>query len=360
MINKVSVFQDVMDNFNEFKEYVKTLSITKPSPVFSISTGIEDVIKETRNSRTLIVYDPAVLELVNKVILDRFKTCQSLTEDDLVVKLARNHVTFIRYDEGGFFDWHIDHEKYRINNGQKWLECHLLLCLDAPESGGELEIKTPEVTSFLMIENQAIVFDKNMEHRGSMVTKGTKIIMTIDVMVSNQITVDTEGIGLKSMDCLLNNQTFMSSHVTNVSNALKDYKVIMFDYIYLKNNASIQGRPDTIELVYDCKGLYYKKHNGKEWYRTDESESESFDIWNSVNLIASDLQEVVEAQVGDEVVKFSKVNKSIPMGTKWDTASIIRTDTVNIPTKIEYTYYCNEVSYDTIDITRCVGVLQSC
>ena len=111
------------------------------------------------------------------------------------MKLARNHVTFIRYDEGGFFNWHADHEKFVLNNRNKWLEMHLVYCLEAAEEGGNLLIRSPplqgSVNSYeeLNIPYQAngcVIFDKRMQHCSTPVIRGSKLIVTLVVLVSTR------------------------------------------------------------------------------------------------------------------------------------------------------------------------------
>ena len=60
---------------------------------------------------------------------------------ELVVSFARDYVTFIKYEEGGFFDWHKDFEKITVNDGKNIKEMHLLFCIEGPKEGGELLIK---------------------------------------------------------------------------------------------------------------------------------------------------------------------------------------------------------------------------
>jgi hypothetical protein len=76
------------------------------------------------------------VDFIKSTILDQFEKSNS----DLVVKLARDYVTFIKYSAGEFFEWHRDHERYVINQRDRWIEAHLMYCLKAPQVGGNLDI----------------------------------------------------------------------------------------------------------------------------------------------------------------------------------------------------------------------------
>jgi hypothetical protein len=120
--------------------------------------------------------------------------------------LARDYVTFIKYEKGGFFDWHVDHEKVRINHGENgFKEMHFIYCVQGCLEGGQLLIKKrvsadgllpqqPEKEKIMeisveeaRISNAGVVFDKSMEHKGAEVLEGTKIIMTIDLYVVSEL-----------------------------------------------------------------------------------------------------------------------------------------------------------------------------
>lgn len=137
MKSRCEIFDDIMDpnDFRQIYDYAMNLEINKSSPVFHLASGQEIVDPKVRKSKTFVVDDPSLLELVEKTVLKQFHNKQSNKEKELIVKLARDRVTFIKYDKGGLFDWHIDHEKYSINDGRKWLECHLILGIIAPEDG---------------------------------------------------------------------------------------------------------------------------------------------------------------------------------------------------------------------------------
>lgn len=154
-----------------------------PSFVFDTQKS-ENVVNQTvRNSKTLHVKDPQLLAFVESQILIPIMEENS----ELNISLARDYVTFIKYDVGGFFDWHVDFEKVTINGGKYMKEMHLLFCIQAPNEGGELLLKKDGETLVIQAPktlNSAVIFDKLLEHRAEEVKAGQKIIMTVDVFVS--------------------------------------------------------------------------------------------------------------------------------------------------------------------------------
>jgi hypothetical protein len=99
--------------------------------------------------------------------------------------MVRDHVTLLKYEKGDFFDWHQDYEKFVMNKRQLYIEGHLLFCISAPESGGELELGY-DGEKYSYVQNGAVLFDKLKRHRACKVDAGTKILMAIDVMYKHR------------------------------------------------------------------------------------------------------------------------------------------------------------------------------
>lgn len=255
MQGNIEVYDNLLEKetFADLKKYVDTLPFDQPTPVFHIPSG-QDVIDQTvRDSLSVTVNDSSVLEMVRRAVIQQFTTRQSNQETDLVVKLARNYVTFIHYNNGGQFDWHTDHERVRINGGQRWLECHLLLCITAPQSGGELEVQiNSNTTKFPMDTNRCIVFDKALMHRGCVVTGGTKQIMTVDVLVSTEAVQSYGVLGLEVVQYLTADQSFMTPY-NGVDDILVDLtgEGMLFELIKLETDEG------SATIICDCAGVYY-------------------------------------------------------------------------------------------------------
>ncbi len=231
LIGQIKTFDGVLsnDDFNCLKDYTDKLNFDTPSFVFNRQT--ETLIKDTdvRSSKTVIINDKALREFIDKKLLDKIRS------QGYVINIARNHLTFIRYDVGDFFDWHQDFEKYVINDRYKWVEMHMLFCLQAPIKGGELEIKlfNDDMQTIAMNVNRAIIFDKYLEHKGTTVIEGTKLILTVDILISQ-----TE----------ILNSTILDYHILNNLRNMNDglYQVVgTYNYKLFKKLPSYLNSDDT-------------------------------------------------------------------------------------------------------------------
>lgn len=190
--NAVLPYHDILsgDDLIMLQSFAKKLSFPDtPSFVFHREEKKQKIDEKVRNSHTVHVKDRQLLLFIEERILKR---CQQLNPE-LVIKFARDYVTFIKYTPGGFFDWHVDFEKVVVNGGASVKEMHLLFCLEGPSaggSGGEFLVKTPntsEIQQFTEAKttNQALIFDKLLEHRAETLNMGEKVIMTVDVFVNS-------------------------------------------------------------------------------------------------------------------------------------------------------------------------------
>lgn len=225
--NLIQRFPNLLDenSLEKIQGYAHSLNFqAHPSFVFNRETEENTIDPEVRKSKTCTTKDAGLMTFLNDYVLCKMN---EIVKGLYTFKLARDYVTFIRYDEGDFFDWHVDFEKVRVNHGENgFKEMHFLFCVQGCLEGGELLIKEPkqkstpaapaksldseeakeikeakEVMDTWAIEadvikvqeakttNAAVVFDKLMEHKGARVTKGTKIIMTIDLYVLSQARV---------------------------------------------------------------------------------------------------------------------------------------------------------------------------
>lgn len=200
--NLIIPFSNLLDQKgqNSLKEFTHSLNFqANPSFVFHRKTQENVIDPEVRKSKTCFSKDPDLLQFINDTLLVQMNNA---VNSKYTFKLARDYVTFIRYDKGDFFDWHTDFEKLRVNHGDNgFKEMHFLYCIQAPVSGGQLlikkgvEVTEPALSSDIIAvqeactENSAVVFDKLMQHSGAEVKEGTKIIMTVDLYVLSEARV---------------------------------------------------------------------------------------------------------------------------------------------------------------------------
>lgn len=363
--NHISVFKEFMNPaiFLELQKYVSGLPINAATPVFNISTGENIVDPNVRNSRYITMNDESVLKMLRKYFIERFKE----VNPDLVVELARSYYTFIRYDEGGFFDWHEDNERFRINSGQRWLECHAILCLEPPSDGGELEIADRKIQ---LERNTCVVFDKRLIHRGAPVNKGIKVIMTLDVLVSTICAQSYQCLGTEAADCLQKVVTFMTPY--NDEAIVKDFPPgsIVFEYLEISKTDNDQDKdekpkwyrrvkPTIHRFIIDCNGIYL--HNNQVHGRKTGPRARRTSKKVDMDDLLSEVLSAEDVNVIGTLsrVKFPQGSRPIPRKTDQSNtfSSIVIADGVMTPRKLSATYHCNETNYDQFDIYQYVGVL---
>jgi len=113
MLNQVQGYTAFLEpaEFAELLSYVTTLPLDQPTPVFSVAQSKNIIDSDIRKSLSVMVDDPNLLRFIEKALLDKLAR-----EESLIVKLARDKVTFIKYYEGGHFDWHADRADMRYSN----------------------------------------------------------------------------------------------------------------------------------------------------------------------------------------------------------------------------------------------------
>lgn len=247
--NKVQQYNDFLtdENFNQLKDYVNTLNFSKPSFVFNIPNKENVIDEKVRKSQTVITDDKSIVNFTKNVILKI---------PDVNMKMVNNYVTFIKYEEGGFFDWHNDFSKFTINKGTKFVECHFLFCIEEPEEGGDLLIRDK---SYEYKKNSVIMFDKSQDHKADVVKKGTKIIMTVDVLTSSNKDHIYEPIDVNEyleFNKLTNNFGALSYNLNFIESIYNEETDVMFAYL------NINGRI----IIYDKQGIFY--FNNKDEYDT--------------------------------------------------------------------------------------------
>lgn len=97
--------------------------------------------------------------------------------------LLRDDIEMIRYREGDFFKKHVDTINYYSNEFTSYT---CIINIQSCESGGETIIHTTDGKHEFKQSNNVgsvLLFQKQLEHEGAMVTKGEKIITVCNIMV---------------------------------------------------------------------------------------------------------------------------------------------------------------------------------
>ena len=481
LIGKVMTYDTILpyEKHQELKKFANNLPFETPSFVFNTHDNKNEINKDVRNSKTVILDNKDILEFINTILLKPFKTKNS----HLTIKLARNHVTFIKYEKNDFFDWHNDFEKIVLNKRNKWLEMQFIYCIVSPELGGELqilkdnekkktyyddelklmkwyeklqdiiEIKNNDKNIFkwdkklqraikikyhdkifkydknifkydqVCTENCAIVFDKVLKHRGQRIIKGTKIIIVLDLLISNKQLLTIENYTLQT-DKLLNlfNEdkiNIMCSYSQDILIKLYHDKLIKFSSVILFKYININD----YKIYLDYRGVFYivspsgiiwkreintlkllqekrmKNKNKKVIYDAyyhsveakigraveffspyNDSANDSNDYSNNYHTYFDPEYKFIEIFLGQSEIHDLQemINIDLPLNITHDNISnntsiliptikqnniddidlYVEKNYLNTRRNIEYTYHCNEPSYDKIEVNIVYGIIK--
>ena len=213
--NAIFTYDNVLpaQQLDQLTKFVHKLDFDNhPSFVYHTVEKHDKIDETIRKSQTVYSHDPALMAFISQELLPRLVSLSKKNDkfDELTFELGRDYVIFIKYKPGGFFDWHVDHEKILLASPPTgFKEMHMIFCLEGASEGGTLSIqlsdssvesvserseksekteKTEKITAYSEVtaKNSCLLFDKQLKHRADTVKSGTKMIMTVDVFVSLQ------------------------------------------------------------------------------------------------------------------------------------------------------------------------------
>lgn len=152
----------------------------EPSQVYRVREQDKVINPDLRQSQFCAVKDAGVFALAEAVV-----AALNEKDADVAYSLVRNDVTYIRYEEGGYFKAHEDYLSLTSNTIQEYT---LLLCVggDSGAKGGEtvftvnpyFRISSHESTT----PGHALLFRKDIVHEGSVLREGGhKEILTLNL-----------------------------------------------------------------------------------------------------------------------------------------------------------------------------------
>uniref|UniRef100_A0A0G4G062 Uncharacterized protein n=1 Tax=Chromera velia CCMP2878 TaxID=1169474 RepID=A0A0G4G062_9ALVE len=159
---------------------------TKPfekSQLYSSATESKYVDESLRQSKFRIFEEEKLFDLLVPLV-ERL----SNEDEECTFAIRRNDVTHIVYEEGGFFQTHRDFLSVKSNLIEEYT---LILCVTPPDKaqagvqGGETKICINPTTSHLCkgttVPGSGVLFRKDLRHEGSLLEKGEKHILTLNV-----------------------------------------------------------------------------------------------------------------------------------------------------------------------------------
>jgi len=155
----------------------------EPSDVYSTSANEKTIRTDLRLSEKRIYNDETLFQ-VGKQILDEIN--QKITGKKFII--YKNNITYIKYNEGGFFKSHEDYLSVTSNLVEEY---SMILCINGKCDGGETILQFNELFSYkcekTKISGGCLLFRKDIPHEGALVKNGTKEILTYNVWcIKNQ------------------------------------------------------------------------------------------------------------------------------------------------------------------------------
>lgn len=189
-----------------------------------------------------------------------------------------------------------------------------------------------------------------------------KLIMTVDVMVSNKDILTSLENSLELQYALNRRVSFISEDIGAAKAMLTDLKEVVFNYVRIHSKSGIAV------FIYDHDGLMYYKQDstGKETYY-DDIDPEYRSYFSSENIVEEMTGYVeIESLIQDdfsEINDGSLWNRPIPDGTRFtkaegsDYVQFHVIDKIEPVKKLSYMYHCNESNYESYNIYQGIGVL---
>lgn len=172
-IKEFTCFADLTKQANEM--LAKSDKVVEPSKLYSSLTETKFLDASQRNSVYRIFTDKKHFELAEQYV-------KRLNELDSVYfyKLVRNDITHIIYEKGGFFKRHEDYLSLTTNCLEEYT---MIIYLNSDCIGGETVFHLNKFLSHASVpeEGKVVIFRKDLEHEGNLVTSGRKEILTANL-----------------------------------------------------------------------------------------------------------------------------------------------------------------------------------
>lgn len=132
---------------------------------------------DKRLSQFKAITDPALFQLGDKLIKKL-----STMDDEYNYTLVPNDITYIKYEKGGFFKAHEDYLSVLSNVVEEYT---LIVCMEADCEGGRtifhINKYFKHISDNSIKKDHCILFRKDIQHEGEILTSGTKHILTFNL-----------------------------------------------------------------------------------------------------------------------------------------------------------------------------------
>jgi hypothetical protein len=301
-------------NQEKINELLELLSIDNrdylESQVYVTSEKKNIIEKTVRSSKKIEYKDEQLFNWVNTNCI------QNLNTDTYRFILIHNDITVIKYNQGDFFKKHQDFVTLHSNEFYNYT---FVVCLHACEDGGETLLYDSQDTaqSFITGKKQGsiLVFPKDTFHEGKMIEKGTKIILSGNLIcLKNKDPLDLE-----------NNEEYL---IVMLNDGKTPY---ILSIAYLR-----QFHPQTMYISsYDFKKSSDPNHDNIQYHIEKELTNEQFQYFYK------------QIQNNNDFAQLSELNNKLNyIGFKDDSVSMKFINYVNGDS--EKTFLCKPHNYNKL------------
>lgn len=197
-------------------EYIKKdESEFSPSQLYVPADEKKIIDVDKRQSAFKAIVKKELFELADKLI-QKLNIIDTFSEYTLI----RNDITYIKYETGGFFKPHEDYLSVTSNVIEEYT---LIICANEEIcEGGETKFYVNEFSEYSSIEstipNHTLLFRKDLKHEGTVITKGTKDIVVMNLWATpklnkNMVVVSFED--NKNVYCIPENNIMLFPNTLN-------------------------------------------------------------------------------------------------------------------------------------------------
>jgi hypothetical protein len=288
-------------NIQEIYEHIKNNKLCDKlecSYVYDDTEKINSLHTELRKSKSKILKDNFIFDKLDVMIHN------INIDNDKKYVLLRDQCNYISYEAGDYFGKHTDYISIKTNIFDEY---KLLICLDAKCDGGNtifyINDNFKYISNSSTLNNNMIIFKKDILHEGEIIKNGYKIILTANLLSAEK--------SAKIIEIIFDNKEFVfidSNKIVNFDN--KIYKEIESKNLLVYKEPNELIDKTKFEIIIDI--LYGKSINLEQYTANkdifDYYEFKNIKLYDKCNNIENLLsaKDLILCKHEDEFYELSK------------------------------------------------------
>jgi len=155
------------------KEFEKSI-------IFNMKTKENESNDLLRKSEKAVITDPESFKLINDCVMPELN--KLAIKHNVIMSVVPDEIDLIKYNEGGYFKKHRDFVNFISEQMKSY---SLIISLETTEAGGETKLYFSDDNHKIISESKTLggclVFRNEIFHEGCEITKGTKLILKINI-----------------------------------------------------------------------------------------------------------------------------------------------------------------------------------